>query len=71
MKIKNATATGGTTFSGNKTLSDATGNITLYTSSSAAFSGSNLPPGQKSWTGYATFFNSTKEFMMRNLNDIE
>ncbi len=71
VKIKNATATGGTTFSGNKTLSDATGNITLYTSSSAAFSGSNLPPGQKSWTGYATFFNSTKEFMMRNLNDIE
>lgn len=71
VKINRATATGGTTFSGNKTLTDATGNITLYTSFNAAFAGSALPSSRKNWIGYATFYNSSKEFMLRNLNDVE
>ncbi len=47
VKIKNATATGASIFSGNQTLSDASGEITLYTSSSATFAFSFTNRGEK------------------------
>jgi len=40
--VKDATVPGGT-FSGNKTLTDATGSMTLYTSSSATFATPSIP----------------------------
>jgi len=71
VKIKDAAATGGNTYSGNKTLADATGSITLYTSSNATFAANALPTDTKTWTGYCTIFNSTKEFVIRNTNDVD
>lgn len=69
VKVKDATAASGT-FSGNKTLTDASGSMTLYTSSSATFSGDALPATAKTFTGYCTLFGSTEELMIRNANDI-
>lgn len=71
VKIKDATASGGTTFSGNNTLTDATGTITLYTSSSAVFAATQLPADMRTWTGYPNTYGSTKEFQIRNTGDIE
>lgn len=69
--IKDATASGGNTYAGNKTLNDATGNITLYTSSSATFASDALPTDARTWTGYCNMFNSTKEFSIRNTSDVK
>lgn len=69
VKIKDATASTGT-YSGNKTLTDATGSITLYTSANALFANDALPSDKKTWTGYCNMFNSTKEFSIRNANDV-
>lgn len=71
VKIKKATASGGNTYGGNKTLTDATASITLYTSSNAMFASDALPSDSKTWTGYCNMFNSTKEFAIRNTNDVE
>jgi hypothetical protein len=56
IKIANATVTGGTTYSGNKTLSDGTGTISVYTAPVASFSGSTLPTTAKSFTGIGTIY---------------
>lgn len=71
VKIVNATASGSpATFGGNKTLTDATGNIVLRTSTTASgpatFAATALPGGQKNWTGYCSFFNTTAQFQIRN-----
>ncbi len=70
VQIKSGTASGASTFSGNQKLTDATGDITLYTSGSATFASSTLPSGAKDWTGYGSFFNTTKQFQIRNTGDI-
>jgi len=67
--VKDATVPSGT-FSGNKTLTDASGSMTLYTSSSATFAGDALPTTVKTYTGYCSMFNSTAELMLRNTSDI-
>ena len=72
VKVLNATASGGATFAGNMTLTDATANIVLYTSATALFSGTALPAGPKNWTGYIkSYFTSTKEFLIRNTTDVQ
>ncbi len=72
VKVLNATASGGATFSGNMTLTDATANIVLYTSATALFSATALPAGPKNWTGYIkSYFTSTKEFLIRNTTDFQ
>ncbi len=72
VEIDNATASGsGTTFSGNKTITDASDNMTLYTASTATFSGSTRPSGAHNWVGFANNYNTTAEFQIRNLNDIQ
>jgi Family of unknown function (DUF5689) len=71
VKVVNATASGGTTYSGSRTLTDASGNMTLYTSSKASFASSALPASAMTWTGYCNFFNSTKEIQIRNLSDVQ
>lgn len=70
IKIVNAKASGGTTYSGSRTLTDASGNITLYTSASASFANDNLPAEESDWIGFAKFFGSTKEFTIRNTTDV-
>ncbi len=71
VKINNASVTPAGTFSGSKTLSDGSGTILMFTSSTSTFSGATLPGGAKSWTGIATLFNTTNEIKLRNLNDVQ
>ncbi|MBE7179526.1 MAG: hypothetical protein INR69_24195, partial [Mucilaginibacter polytrichastri] len=77
VKIHSATASGSpATFGGSKTLTDASGNTALYTSpgsatsAGATFASTPLPSGAKDWVGYGSFFNSTKQFQIRNTGDI-
>jgi hypothetical protein len=70
VKIVHATASGGLNYSGNRTLTDASGSITLFTSSVATFANDDLPPDTSDWVGYAKFFGSTKEFQIRNAADV-
>lgn len=66
VKIINAKITSTGTFGGGKTLSDATGNITLYTSYSAAFANTAIPTITKTFQGIATPYNTTNELKIRN-----
>ncbi|HSV87750.1 MAG TPA: DUF5689 domain-containing protein, partial [Bacteroidales bacterium] len=67
--IPNATITGGTTFSGSRTLSDGTGQMTLFTHSWATFAGNAIPAGPVTITGISSIFD-TPQLLIRNLNDI-
>ncbi|OIR02967.1 hypothetical protein GALL_149670 [mine drainage metagenome] len=71
LQINNASASGGsgTSFSGNKTLADASGSTTLYTSFTANFAGNVLPITCNNWTGYANMYN-TVQFQIRNMSDV-
>lgn len=71
VKIREATAAGSSTYLGNNTLTDATGTITFFTSSSAIFSAATLPADTRTWTGYCNTYGTTKEFQVRNLGDVE
>lgn len=72
IKISNATATGNATYYGNNTLTDGSGTITLYTAAAALFSASPLPTGSHFWNGQAKNYNgTTKEFLIRNTNDVQ
>lgn len=71
LRIVNATASGGGTFSGNRTLTDASGNVVLRTGSTATFASSALPAGPKTWTCYPQFFNTTPQVFIRNLTDVQ
>lgn len=69
IQISNAKITsGGSTYIGSKTLSDATGNIILYTNSAATFSGDPIPTTTRNFIGIPTFYLETKEFKLRDPN---
>jgi hypothetical protein len=70
IKIVNATASGNTNYSGSNVLSDGSGNISLFTSSTALFANNNLPTDASDWIGYAKSFGATKEFLIRNTTDV-
>jgi hypothetical protein len=70
VKISNATLTPAGTFSGSKTINDGTGSLTLYTYSSAVFSGNTMPTGPVTITGIVSDFNG-KQLLIRNLADIQ
>lgn len=71
LKIVNATATGGSNFSGNRTLADGSGTVVLRTGTTATFASSPLPTGAKTWTCYPQFFNTTPQVFIRNLTDVQ
>ncbi len=65
VKIDNATISGsGSTYNGSKTLADAGANITLYTTSTASFSGSNYRTGTVSVVGTLGQFKATKQLSL-------
>lgn len=70
VKIANATASGNAVYSGSNVLTDASGNIFLFTSSTALFANDNLPTDASNWIGYAKSFGTTKEFLIRNITDV-
>lgn len=59
------------TFSGNKDFTVGTDKIIHYTRSAALFAGANVPTGTVNLTGVLTYFNTTKEIMIRNRADIQ
>ena len=78
VKINNATLSGGTTYSGSKTITDNSSPLntyTLYTAGSATFSGNSLPTTPVSITGIVTPYQSggvsTPELKMRNASDVQ
>lgn len=69
VKIDNATIQAGT-FSGTKTVTDASGTVALYTPSTATFATSTVPTGTVSITAIGGQFNATYQIGIRNTTDI-
>ncbi len=69
VKVKNATLSGGATYSGSRTLSDGTGSIILFTRSQATFSGAALPTGNVDVVALISQFNDA-QLSIRSLNDV-
>lgn len=69
VKVKNATVSGGATYSGSRTLSDGTGTIILFTRSQATFSGAALPTGNVDVVALVSQFNDA-QLSIRSLNDV-
>lgn len=67
--IPNVTISG-STFTGNLTMSDGTGQMLLYTYNWASFAGAPVPSGTVTLTGIVSVYNSP-QFLLRNLNDIQ
>ncbi len=70
VRIPNATISGGTTFAGDRTLSDGTASISLFTRNDATFGNENVPQGTITLTGIVSIFNSPN-IIIRNLDDIQ
>jgi DNA/RNA endonuclease YhcR with UshA esterase domain len=71
--ISNVTFSGGTNFgdsSGNLTINDGTGSMTHRTTSWASFASNPVPTSAVTLTGIVGVFGTTKQFSIRNLNDI-
>ena len=75
VKIVAATASGGPTYGGTVTLTDASGGtLQLYTSNGATpatFASQSIQTTAKTYTGIVTPFNTTKELKIRNLTDVQ
>jgi hypothetical protein len=71
VQVSGVTITGTTaTYSGGKTITDASGNMTLYTRSAATFSGQNFPTNVVTVTGVLVPFNATKQICIRSTADV-
>jgi len=70
VQILNATATPAGTYSGSKTLTDASGTAVLYTATAATFAATTMPTTAMNWVGYTLVYNTTNEFAIRNLTDV-
>jgi hypothetical protein len=71
--INNGTATTYGALASGLPISDGTSpnSIVLYTRSLATFSGSSTPTSAVSVTGILTQYNTTKQFQIRNLSDVQ
>lgn len=73
--VNSATLSGGTTFAVTSPASikatDASGNIVLYTGSTASFATNSIPSGAKNITAIVSLFYTTKQLQMRNSSDIQ
>ncbi len=70
VKIVGATISGGATLSGNRTVSDGTGTIPMFTQTAATFAGTTTPTGQVTITAILSDFNA-KQIILRNAADIQ
>jgi hypothetical protein len=70
VKIKGVSIPAGGTYAGDKTMTDGTGNISLFTRNEATFSNQPVPQGAFTITGIVSIFN-TPNIIIRNLNDIQ
>ncbi len=70
VKINGVTIPEGGTYSGSKTVTDATGSISMYTRSQATFADQNVPTGSFNITAIVSQYNDP-QINIRNLDDIE
>lgn len=71
VKISGVTISGSTAvYSGNKTLTDATGTIPMFTQAAATFSQTPIPTGSVTITAIVSDFNG-KQVILRNLDDVQ
>ncbi len=68
--VHNASIEAGGTFQFNKTLTDGTGSINLFTREDASFFGESVPSSTFSVTANVSIFNN-EQLIMRSLDDIE
>ena len=68
--VENATFSNGPTFSGSTTITDATGDFTVFTAFGASFVDVNIPTEAGDVTGIVSEFNSD-QLILRNLDDVE
>ncbi|MCC7233021.1 MAG: hypothetical protein IT242_08770 [Bacteroidia bacterium] len=74
VKITGVTITGSGTYSGSNTVTDATGNMTLFTRSQATFAATAYPAGAVSVTGLLTEYSPstfTPQISIRNTTDVQ
>jgi hypothetical protein len=71
VRIAQATISGaGMPLSGNKTVSDGTGSIPMFTQSYATFANATTPSGTVTLTAIVSDFNG-RQLVLRNLNDLQ
>jgi Family of unknown function (DUF5689) len=71
VKMSGVTITGSTSiYSGNKTLTDASGSIAMFTQSGASFANFPIPTAPVSVTAIVSDFNG-KQVILRNKNDVQ
>jgi hypothetical protein len=70
VQIKAATFTATGTYSGSKTLMDATGDIVHFTRGAATFSAAAMPTGTIELVGIAAYFNTTQQLSIRSTADV-
>jgi DNA/RNA endonuclease YhcR with UshA esterase domain len=71
VKINHVSITNGGTFSGNKTMNDGSGTLTLYTRGAASFASEWIVQTPRNYTGILSTFNNTRQLQMRNIADVE
>ncbi|MBX2873230.1 MAG: nuclease [Saprospiraceae bacterium] len=69
VEIKGATITGGNTYNGNLTITDASGSMSMFTRGAASFSGAAVPAGTTDIVAVVSEFNDP-QVIIRNLDDI-
>lgn len=69
IKVEGAIISGGTTFSGGLTVTDATGSVEMYTRTQASFSGTTVPSGTVNIIGIASEFNDP-QIILRSAADV-
>lgn len=70
VKISNCSITPAGTLSGNKTVSDGSGTIVMFTNGSSTFSSTPVPANPVSLTAIVSDFNG-KQILLRNAGDIQ
>ena len=73
VRIVNITSlVGGTSgrWGGSVTMTDATGTLISFTSTTATFASNSFPSTADSFVGYLTPFNTTRQIAFRNLSDV-
>lgn len=69
VKVKGATLSGGTTYSGTRKLNDATGNVDFFTRSQASFASDALPTGTVDVVAVVSQFTNA-QLIIRNKSDV-
>ena len=71
VKINAVTITGSSTFNGVTKVTDSTGELDMFTSAGASFSGDAVPSGMVNLTGFVSEYQGTRQIGIRDKSDLE